>query len=83
MPEHEAGILLSLLHDARGQPFKMGGMRTGPARNLEGRPLAMYSALILPDRSRLRLLDPRLRLVAAFGKQNRPMSGFNERREPA
>jgi len=32
------------------------------ARSLEGRPLAMYSALMLPDRSRLRLLEswPRL-----------------------
>ena len=53
------------------------------ARSLEGRPLAMYSSVRLPDRSRLRLLDPRPRLTAAFGEQKRPMSGLNERREPA
>ena len=29
------------------------------ARSLEGRPLAMYSFLMLPDRSRLRLLESR------------------------
>jgi len=53
------------------------------ARSLEGRSLAMYSSLRLPDRSRLRLLDPPRRLAAAFGEQKRPMSGFNERRGPA
>jgi len=50
------------------------------ARNLEGRPLAMDSSLLLPDRSRLRLLEPRPRLAAAFGEQRRPMPGLNERR---
>jgi hypothetical protein len=45
------------------------------ARSLEGRPLAMSSSLMLPDRSRLRLLDPRRRLAAAFGEQKRPMLG--------
>jgi hypothetical protein len=51
-------------------------------RSLEGRPLAMYSSLMLPDRPTLRLLYPRPRLAAAFGEQRRPMSGLNERREP-
>ena len=51
------------------------------ARSLEGRSLAMYSSLRLPDRSRLRLLDPPRQLAAASGEQKRPMSG-NERREP-
>jgi hypothetical protein len=45
------------------------------ARSLEGRPLAMHSSARLPDRSRLRLLDPWRRLAAAFGEQKRPMSG--------
>jgi hypothetical protein len=53
------------------------------ARSLEGRSLAMYSSLRLPDRSRLRLLDPPRRLAAAAGEQKRSMSGFNECREPA
>ena len=51
------------------------------ARSLEGRPLAMYSSLLLPDRSRLRLLESWPRFAAAFGEQRRPMSGLNERRE--
>ena len=46
------------------------------ARSLEGRSLAMYSSLRLPDRSRLRRLDPPRRLSAASGEQKRPMSGF-------
>ena len=53
------------------------------ARSLEGRSLAMYSSLRLPDRSRLRLLDPPRQLAAASGEQKRSMSGFNECREPA
>ena len=53
------------------------------ARSLEGRSLAMYSSLRLPDRSRLRLLDPPRQSAAASGEQKRPMSGFNECREPA
>jgi len=53
------------------------------ARSLEGRSLAMYSSLRLPDRSRLRLLDPPRQSAAAAGEQKRPMSGFNECREPA
>ena len=51
------------------------------ARSLEGRPLAMYSSLMLADRSRLRLLESWPRFAAAFGEQRRPMSGLNERRE--
>jgi hypothetical protein len=35
------------------------------ARSLEGRSLAMYSSLRLPDRSRISLLDPPRRLAAA------------------
>jgi len=53
------------------------------ARSLEGRSLAMYSSLRLPDRSRLRLLDPPRRLTAAADEHRRPMSGLNECREPA
>lgn len=53
------------------------------ARSLEGRPLSMYSSLVLADRSRLMLLDPRPRIAAAFGEQKRPMSGLNERRDQA
>jgi hypothetical protein len=48
------------------------------AQSLEGRPLAMYSSLMLPDRSRLRLLESWPRFAAAFGEQRRPMSGLNE-----
>lgn len=33
------------------------------SRSLEGRPLAMYSSLMLPDRPTLRLLYPRPRLA--------------------
>src|SRR5438093_5345226 len=44
------------------------------ARRLEGRPLAMYSSLMLSDRSTLGLWNPRPRLAAAFGEQRRPMS---------
>jgi hypothetical protein len=102
VPEYRARVLLSLSHEARGQPFKMDEMRTEPvrkfatydsarpdpgqeaiqpldagapaspeARSLEGRPLAMYSSLMLPDRSRRRLLDPRRQLVAALDEQKR------------
>jgi hypothetical protein len=51
------------------------------ARSLEGRPLAMYSSLMLPDRSRRRLLESWPRFAAAFGEQRRPISGLNECRE--
>jgi hypothetical protein len=48
------------------------------SRSLVGRPLAMYSSLMLPDCSRLRLLEPRPRFAAAFGEQRRPMSSLDE-----
>jgi len=41
-------------------------------RSLEGRPLAMYSLLRLPDSSRLGLLNSRQLSAAAFGEQKRP-----------
>jgi hypothetical protein len=41
-------------------------------RSLEGRPLAMYSSLRLPDRSRLGQSNPRPRSAPAFGVQKRP-----------
>jgi hypothetical protein len=41
------------------------GSGSTQARSLERRSLAMYSSLRLPDRSRLRLLDPPRRLAAA------------------
>ena len=44
------------------------------ARSLEGRPLAMYSSLMLSDRSTLGLWSARPRLATAFGKPRRPMS---------
>ena len=50
MSRHEARVLLDLSHDARWRP---------QARGLEGRQLAMHFSLMLPDRSRLRLLNPR------------------------
>ena len=59
------------------QPFQRDESATPEARSLEGRPLAMYSSLMFPDRSRLRLLDPRRRLAAAIGEQKRPMSGLS------
>ena len=43
------------------------GSGSTQARSLERRSLAMYSSLRLPDRSRLRLLDPPRRLAAASG----------------
>ena len=44
------------------------GSDSTQARSLERRSLAMYSSLRLPDRSRLRLLDPPRRLAAASGR---------------
>ena len=104
----------SLSHDARGQPFKVGAMRTAPAlkfaahggarldrgrdaiqsqdasapvtgrvllesdstqaRSLEGRPLAMYASLRLPDRSRLRLSNPRQRSAPHPANRSDPLS---------
>jgi len=81
MSEHRARVLLRLSYDPgqdAGTPVTARLLlesASPEARGLEGRPLAMYSSLRLPDRSRLRLLDPRRRLAAAFGEQKRPMSG--------
>ena len=68
-------------HTARGlvgtyaiRPLDAGAPATG--RLLEGRPLAMYSSLMLSDRSTLGLSNPRPRSAAAFGEQRRPMSGL-------
>src|SRR3989454_8537774 len=52
------------------------------ARSLEGRPLAMYSSLMLPDRSRLRLLESWPRFSAAFGEQRRPRTLGGRHQEP-
>jgi hypothetical protein len=43
------------------------------ARSLEGRPLAMDTSLMLPDRSRLRVLESGPRFAAASGERRRPM----------
>ena len=80
MSAHEARRL-------RGQPaiqsLAPGSSATGPlllesvstqARSLEGRPVAMYSSLMLSDRSTLGLWNPRPRLAAAFGEPRRPLS---------
>ena len=73
----------SLLGQYAIQPLDAGAPATGrlllesvstQARSLEGRPLAMYSSLMLSDRSTLGLWNPRPRLAAAFGEQRRPMS---------
>ena len=52
-------------------------------QSLDGRPLAMYAALRLPDRSRLGLLNSRQRSVAHSANRSEPTSGRNERREPS
>jgi len=65
------------------QSLAPGSSATGPlllesvstqARSLEGRPVAMYSSLMLSDRSTLGLWNPRPRLAAAFGEPRRPLS---------
>src|SRR5207249_6863320 len=80
MSEHKAR---SLLGPYALQPLDADSPAAGPlrlesvstqARGLEGRPLAMYSSLMLSDRSTLGLWNPRPRLAAAFGEQRRPMS---------
>jgi hypothetical protein len=53
------------------------------AQSLDGRPLAMYAALRLPDRSRLGLLNSRQRSVPHSANSSEPMSGRNKRREPS
>jgi hypothetical protein len=71
MSEHKASGLLGRY--AIQCPDASGSTQ---ARRLEGRPLAMYSSLMLSDRSTLGLWSPRPRLAAAFGEQRRPMSGL-------
>ena len=44
------------------------------ARSLEGRPLAMYASLRLPDRSRLRLSNPRQRSAPHPANRSDPLS---------
>ena len=46
------------------------------ARSLEGRPLGMSSALMLPESSRLRLLELGSSFVTALGEQRQPMTGL-------
>ena len=75
----EASVLLGLSHDARGRHFTIDEAGTEPglkcrlllesdsprARSLEGRQLAMYFSLMLPDRSGLRLFEPAATTSAA------------------
>src|SRR3989442_501515 len=51
------------------------------ARSLKGRPLGMGNSLMLPELSRLSLLEPGSRFVTALGERRRPMTGLNELRE--
>ncbi len=44
------------------------------ARSLEGRPLGMGSSLMLPEPSRLRLLELGSSFVTALGEQRQPMT---------
>ena len=83
MSEHKAK---SLLGQYAIQPLDAGSPATGrlllesvstQARSLEGRSLAMYSSLMLSDRSTLGLRGPRPGLAAAFGEQRGPMSGWS------
>ena len=46
------------------------------ARSLEGRPLGMSSALMLPESSRLRLLELGSSFVTALAEQRQPMTGL-------
>ena len=41
----------------------------------------MCNSLMLPERSRLRLLEPGSSFVTALGEQRRRMTGLNELRE--
>ena len=75
----EASVLLGLSHDVRGRHFTIDEAGTEPglkcrlllesdsprARSLEGRQLAMYFSLMLPDRSGLRLFEPAATTSAA------------------
>ncbi len=43
--------------------------------------MGVGSSLMLPELSRLRLLEPGSRFVTALGEQRRPMTSLNELRE--
>jgi hypothetical protein len=45
------------------------------ARSLEGRPLGMCCSVMLPEPSRLRLLELGSSFVTALGEQRQPMTG--------
>ena len=45
-------------------------------RSLEGRPLGMSSSLMLPESSRLRLLELGSSFVTALAEQRQPMTGL-------
>jgi hypothetical protein len=46
------------------------------ARSLEGRPLGMDCSVMLPEPSRLRLLELGSSFVTALGEQRQPMTGL-------
>ena len=53
------------------------GMTIAPAaRSLEGRPLGMSCSVMLPEPSRLRLLELGSSFVTALGEQRHPMTGL-------
>jgi len=96
--EHKAEPFLNLSRDAQRQATvscigSLSGASTpmtdrlllesAPTRSLEGRPLTMGNSLMLPDRSRLRLLESWPRFAAAFGEQRRPMLGSGGQAESA
>jgi hypothetical protein len=45
-------------------------------RSLEGRPVGMSSSLMLPESSRLRLLELGSSFVTALAEQRQPMTGL-------
>ena len=98
MFKHKAESFLNLARDAQRQATiscigSLSGASTpmtdrlllesAPTRSLEGRPLTMGNSLMLPDRSRLRLLESWPRFAAAFGEQRRPMLGSGGQAESA
>ena len=98
MFKHKAESFLNLARDAQRQATiscigSLSGASTpmtdrlllesAPTRSLEGRPLTMGNSLMLPDRSRLRLLESWPRSAAAFGEQRRPMLGSGGQAESA
>ena len=53
-----------------------------PVRSLEGRPLGMSSSLMLPESSRLRLLDLGSGFVTASAEQRQPMPRWTLQNRP-